>query len=1646
MRILIWLGRKCIREIGVFAIYFLILFHGNVVFGFDFPSISGVSLRLDSKLGMTLDSDSTIISWESQVGDAVFYSNGVSPKLIVTPALQDYPSVFFDGVSTSLRSDSTISIASIVVLTRFNSQTVFPNYNGLLTSVGASFPVIVSGDAGQNTLYRSNGSFFGDDISVNDYGVSWGDFSTYKTIVGNKDEVVDFQNLLIGSDRNNSGRYWNGELVELIAFDHELTEEEVSEVVSYLNTKHKSSFNIPNSIQVNGFCDTTISFEDSLISYQWMDENGVVISNSFHVEIPESGVYSFHGVGFLGKDVTDTFEVIYPVVAYPDKSLICADSSFKWNPFLDSDLELAWKVNGFFVHNNEVFDQVVNEGDSVYLEVKGSECSFYSDTVIIQIDSFAYTELNFVEDSVCAGQSILVDVDEELAFLWDDGTSNSSIVIWDSGDRMVELTDTNGCKNSISSFFAVDGIAPTVDFEIEQLCTDKMIRLTNRSNFFDQDGDELDEEFSSIEWVVNGSVYQDENSIEHESSMLLGNSASLSVTSEAGCENTLVRDFDIDSLKLPNFEIEYTCASYPIQMLDKQDYYPYTVLNRRWLMDSDTIHDDTLKYVTSNLESSIEYEVNLSNGCSYRDSRTVYLDDKIICEGVSNLNGISLHLDPSYGMEFSSDSTIVSWKSRVGEAIFYRNLNAPKLIYNHRLNGYPSVSFDGSGQSLITDSTIEIGSIVVLTNFDDDSFSGYNGLMSSLGGTSPVLISGNGNGSTQLYSGAGSKFGSNLSVNSGELIWGDFSSYKMVVGVSNSSSSYDDLLLGSDRNNSGRYWNGEVLELICFDHELSQSEIDTIRHYFDKKYGSTFNLPDTVTALSFCDYEIRFTDSLLSYSWTNDNNEVIGERSSLIPLESTFYYFKGVDYLENVIYDTVYASLLSYRYPSDSFVCYDSIFEWKPDITIEGAYSWYNGGNFVSDDSSLFVESFNGDYSFYFSFLEESGCLLVSDTLTVSVDSFGVEGLFSGADTILCRGNFLTVPSVDLNSYSWNDSVYNSDYLVSKNDLVILKATNSNGCVNEDSIEVMIKGEVPNVLWELSDFACTNEELKVSVVQLDTSTISDFEWLIDGGSIFGVQNEGRFYFDSVGEYSIQYEATNLSDCSFILDTILNVTEKPTADFEYNLACSNDYSAFFDRSFVQSDIIETWEWTSGLNVYQNQNPEIPLTQGGNSIRLVVGTANNCFDTLSTTQNIKLAPKAGFNIDEKCVSLSSGFKDVSAKGDGDITSYSWSIENAQLGGGDVSYTFDDPGVYAVQLIVNDDNNCSDTVINIVVIDSLPVITVETDGLCLGGEGSLFFDTSLKDDSIVSATWYLSSGVFEGDTAVFVVDNEVEGLLQVVTQKECVLATPIDLGVEESPHANFSVSPTFGASPLEIDLQNLSTSYEFVQWRFDVDSVSLEEMESYTYTDDGDYDLELTVFNEYGCSDVIRTLIEVREPSFDLTIDQFVRNSEGNLVATISNQGTVSLNTFDLEFDFGSKTKVSLSLGDTLSPGESLTYISDFELSDNDLSNLTYLCLRVSNEINDLSVSKCILNDDELRVLGVKNNPGASSAFVELYSPSSEEMSITVFNEGGVIIAEETVLLEVGVNSFELNRLYFDEGLFVVSFKTDESSIVEKIVLFK
>lgn len=583
------------------------------------------------------------------------------------------------------------------------------------------------------------------------------------------------------------------------------------------------------------------------------------------------------------------------------------------------------------------------------------------------------------------------------------------------------------------------------------------------------------------------------------------------------------------------------------------------------------------------------------------------------------------------------------------------------------------------------------------------------------------------------------------------------------------------------------------------------------------------------------------------------------------------------------------------------------------------------------------------------------------------------------------------------------------------------------------------------------DFSFTDQCLGTSVSFINLSIgpgITGYTWTFGDGNGSVLVNPQNNY-SSIGLYSVALSVSNAAGCNNSVSKPVHIWSVPQPDFSVGLppfSCSNSPTPFQnDTPPLPDSNITGWSWMfgdPGSSSSSLQAPAFAYTSAGNYLVNLTATSEfGCQGSKVKSITIGASPSANFSVGPSCLNLPTVFTDTSSGG---VQSRIWQIGAATYTTTNPSHTFTAPGNYTATLTATSPGGCSNVQLRTINVPAPPVLSYATTNQCAGKE-SLFTDgTSSPIDPITGWNWNFAGNAVTGNPAPFVFSTPgVHNAKMTTTHASgCKYTLSKNITINPTPTANFSASPDRGAPPLTVQFINTSsvTATQFL-WTFNdkIAAYSTRPSPVYTFTALGDYQVQLSAANSFGCADTRTLNISVLVPAVDLALSDFSLTTDpatGKLkaVVTVLNTGNIPAGLVEVSLFLANKAVVNETLSLNINPGQSATRTLSFSVSPSQF-DFNFLCVEVNAEkdVKPDNNRRCISFDENDYLVPPYPNPNKGTLQIDWIGKKAGSVRVVVFNSMGGKVYEWESASIVGLNQSVHDLEFLSSGLYYVTVQT-------------
>jgi PKD repeat protein len=860
----------------------------------------------------------------------------------------------------------------------------------------------------------------------------------------------------------------------------------------------------------------------------------------------------------------------------------------------------------------------------------------------------------------------------------------------------------------------------------------------------------------------------------------------------------------------------------------------------------------------------------------------------------------------------------------------------------------------------------------------------------------------------------------------------------------------------------GEYLNGDIAEILIYNGTLNSSQRASVESYLRYKYSPPLKLgKDIVVKQGFCDTTLQADQRFVSYLWSTGDTTLKTKAS-----KEGKYWLKVKDSFGYVSSDTIRV-FYPFNYPANLVnksitICLGNNYVWNTNLNKKDyTFKWQDNST-----DSLFKITKGGKY--YVTVTDKNGCFKVSDSVSVYIDSFPTK-VTLGPDVSLCTGNKIGLKT-GVNSilkYLWSDGSTDSTLLITAGGPYSVKVTNSNQCIANSKININIIGKAPYPAFS-NTATCIGQSTSFTDGSITSgSPITAWIWNFGDGTAAAIPNPVHSYVSS-NSYKVRLSIKTANGCTNTYYKFVAVNPKPQVSFKMPQAsCSRTSIVFSDSSKVSSGTLLKWFWRYGdpssgsADSSLLKNGVHKFESGGvYQVKLIVTSDSGCQNTLVKPDTIKASPDFSFSGTQTCEGDYITFTTMNgttfpAPG---INSYKWNFgDNSPVSISESpSHLYAGAGNFNVSLNVTGTNKCAASVVQTISINAKPKVGFKNGVICTKTLANFNDTSSLSEGFIKSWKWdFGGKGNDSIKNPTFAFQDTGFYAVKLIATSDAGCSNGISKLVHVSllPQALFSFDPSFGVAPLAVKFLNKSTGAIAYNWSFG--DKSLNEIDinpKHTFLQNDTFKICLIAKNNVGCFSQFCNEIRVISPQLDLAVTDIGYNktmSSLALSAKISNLGTRDVYYFEIAADIGTGTVIREIFKDTLKAGASLAYLfkSFFQINPN--KNPAYFCVAVDKpniEVDNAPSNnkQCKTFTEELQLVQLFPNPSENFIYFQYILPTSEALSIDLFDDKGTKIKE----LFSGIGQKGFNELYVDtrdigKGVYIGKLQFRDQIINVKVV---
>ena len=262
------------------------------------------------------------------------------------------------------------------------------------------------------------------------------------------------------------------------------------------------------------------------------------------------------------------------------------------------------------------------------------------------------------------------------------------------------------------------------------------------------------------------------------------------------------------------------------------------------------------------------------------------------------------------------------------------------------------------------------------------------------------------------------------------------------------------------------------------------------------------------------------------------------------------------------------------------------------------------------------------------------------------------------------------------------------------------------------------------------------EGRNVTFTNTSISKGADFLWNFGDGNPDTSFNGSRFdyIYSKRGNYTVQLEGTE-NGCSGIFTLRFNVFEQPVASMIYDsVVCVGEEIDFKSGTQMQTALFGVrWDFDENDAFSTQKNTRYVYdTAGLKQIAFLVNSEFGCSDSISGQIRVNPSPIAQFQHDDLCVGSSTKFENTTIPVNGNLWQLQWKLNSTLKGeGSSFSSNWSDTGDQIVQLRVELDNGCIDSIVKTIKVLNPITVDFDFEVLCSGDSVRMISQSDPIDD---------------------------------------------------------------------------------------------------------------------------------------------------------------------------------------------------------------------------------------------------------------------------------------------------------------------------
>lgn len=331
------------------------------------------------------------------------------------------------------------------------------------------------------------------------------------------------------------------------------------------------------------------------------------------------------------------------------------------------------------------------------------------------------------------------------------------------------------------------------------------------------------------------------------------------------------------------------------------------------------------------------------------------------------------------------------------------------------------------------------------------------------------------------------------------------------------------------------------------------------------------------------------------------------------------------------------------------------------------------------------------------------------------------------------------------------------------------------------------------------------------------------------------------------------------------DTIeVTIYAQPVVDITGENECFGDATEFEGAMTIGTP--STWQWDFGDNyISLEKDPSHTYASDGDyKVELITSDDNGCRAEDSLELTVWSLPYVEFSFEEACAEDSIQFTNNTT---GNMKSFSWDFEVGSSNLENPKFSFSNPNIYNVELIIESDSGCIGSKTISVNVRSNPLAGFLANEVCLYSTTEFEELASIENGVITKYKWGFGDGstdtINKDPEHVFATPGIFDVQLIALSAFGCSDTINQDVLVKDLPNAAFTgKNACLGSANSFTDLsQGLNgESITNWKWNFDKSFISTDQNPTIEFADTGIHEVILIATTNSGCADTMEGEVKV------------------------------------------------------------------------------------------------------------------------------------------------------------------------------------------